>query len=63
MLHYPEVMRKAHTELDQVVGREQVPCLEDRRELPYIQAIVWETLRWRPAVPLGQLAHSRNVTC
>ncbi|KAI0810997.1 cytochrome P450 [Irpex lacteus] len=53
MLHYPDVMRRAHEELDTVVGRERAPTFADKDSLPYIQAIVYETLRWRPPLPLG----------
>ena len=55
MLHYPEIMRKAQAELDKVVGRERAPNFEDKNNLPYVQAIVRETLRWRPVAPLGWL--------
>lgn len=54
MLHYPDVMRRAHEELDAVVGRERAPTFADKDSLPYIQAIVYETLRWRPPLPLGK---------
>ncbi|KAI0792989.1 cytochrome P450 [Irpex lacteus] len=53
MLNYPDVMRKAQVELDAVVGRERIPTSEDADNLPYICAMVRETLRWRPASPLG----------
>ncbi|KAI0088550.1 cytochrome P450 [Irpex rosettiformis] len=53
MVHYPDVMRKAQAELDAVVGRERAPAFEDKDSLPYIRAIIKETLRWRPIAPLG----------
>ena len=53
MIHYPEVMRKAQAELDAVVGRERTPRFEDKENLPYIRAVIRETLRWRPPGPLG----------
>lgn len=49
MLHYPEVMRKAQSELDAVVGRDRAPTFEDVPKLPYLGAMVKETLRWRPS--------------
>ncbi len=55
MLHYPDVMHRAHEELDTIVGRERAPTFSDKDSLPYIQAIVYETLRWRPPLPLGKL--------
>ncbi|KAI0088551.1 cytochrome P450 [Irpex rosettiformis] len=53
MLHDPAIMYKAQAELDAVVGRERAPTFEDRDNLPYIRAIVRETLRWRPIAPLA----------
>lgn len=53
MLHYPSVMRKAQAELDAVVGQGRAPTFEDMPNLPYIRAMVKETLRWRPIAPLG----------
>lgn len=55
MLLYPDVMRKAQDELDNVVGRSRPPSFEDKTGLPYIRAVVQEVLRWRPVVPLGAL--------
>ena len=54
MLLYPDVMRKAQDELDNVVGRSRPPSFEDKSSLPYISAVVQEVLRWRPVVPLGE---------
>ena len=54
MALYPDVQSKAQAELDTVVGTGRLPEFEDRQSLPYIEAIMMETLRWRPAVPLGQ---------
>lgn len=53
MLLYPEVMRKAQAELDDVVGCERIPTFEDQKDLPYVEAIIKELLRWRPVGPLG----------
>ncbi|KZO93051.1 cytochrome P450 [Calocera viscosa TUFC12733] len=52
MLLYPEVMHRAHADLDHVVG-ERTPTFEDKDNLPYIFAIVKEVLRWRPPTPMG----------
>jgi len=47
---YPEWARKARKLLDEVLGEnaERLPSLKDRPALPYITAVVKETLRWRP---------------
>ncbi|KAM5536851.1 hypothetical protein V8D89_009569 [Ganoderma adspersum] len=58
MLHFPETMRKAQAELDRVVGPDRLPRFEDRDSLPYLQALINETLRWRPIAVLGGTAHA-----
>ncbi|KAI9444595.1 cytochrome P450 [Lactarius indigo] len=57
MVMHPEVQQRAHIELDTVVGRSRAPTFSDAPNLPYIQAIVKEVLRWRPALPFS-LPHS-----
>ncbi|KAH9022343.1 cytochrome P450 [Lactarius pseudohatsudake] len=55
MLAYPEVQTRAHAELDEVVGNARPPTFADLPSLPYIHAMVKETLRWSPTVPFGLL--------
>ncbi|KAK0480066.1 cytochrome P450 [Armillaria novae-zelandiae] len=52
-LLYPKVQAKAQAELDAVVGPTRLPNFDDRPQLPYIEAILSEALRWNPVVPLG----------
>ncbi|KAJ5642476.1 hypothetical protein N7490_006476, partial [Penicillium lividum] len=51
MACYPEVQYKAQRELDAVVGANQLAQFEHREDLPYINALVKEVLRWHPVVP------------
>lgn len=44
----PEVQRKAQTELDRVCGTDRAPQFSDFENLPYINCIIKEGLRWRP---------------
>jgi cytochrome P450 len=53
MIAHPEIQKRAQDELDAVVGRSRPPTFADAPNLPFIQALVKETLRWRPAIPLG----------
>jgi cytochrome P450 len=53
MLAYPAVQAQAQAELDEVVGRARPPTFADVPFLPYIRAMVKETLRWSPIAPLG----------
>ncbi|KAG1876681.1 cytochrome P450, partial [Suillus subalutaceus] len=53
MVLYPDVQARARVEIDQAVKHDEMPCLDDRASLPYLDAILLEVLRWHPAVPLG----------
>jgi cytochrome P450 len=53
MLRFPHVQRKAQEKIDRVVGTGRLPTVEDRENLPYINAVVKETLRWWPIAPMG----------
>lgn len=53
MVLHPEIQQKAQQSLDEVVGMQRLPNLEDRKSLPYIECIVQETLRWGPVSPIG----------
>ena len=50
---FPEALKGAHEELDRVVGPDRLPTFDDEEKLPYIRAMVKETLRWRPVAVLG----------
>ncbi|KAK9880868.1 hypothetical protein WA026_013195 [Henosepilachna vigintioctopunctata] len=45
LLKHPEVQKKAQEEIDQVVGKERLPSLGDRINMPYLESCVIETLR------------------
>ncbi|KAG6232048.1 hypothetical protein E4U25_006867 [Claviceps purpurea] len=53
MILYPEVQRRAQQEIEEVVGGERLPGFEDRDHLPYMNAVIKETYRWMPVVPIG----------
>ncbi|THH09320.1 hypothetical protein EW146_g8712, partial [Bondarzewia mesenterica] len=57
MVHYPDVMRRAQQELDDVLGGDRLPTFADRERLPYLDAVFEESMRWGCPVPLG-LPHS-----
>ena len=42
MLQHPEVLKKAQQEIDDIIGADRTPELEDFDNLPYIQAVVQE---------------------
>ncbi|KAL2844159.1 cytochrome P450 [Aspergillus pseudoustus] len=53
MALHPDVQKNAQEELDCVLGPNRLPTFEDRPNLPYIEAIVKESLRWHPVAPMG----------
>ncbi|KAJ7186809.1 putative monooxygenase [Mycena filopes] len=53
MLMNPEVQKKAQAEIDQVIGVDRLPRIEDKDSLPYVRSVVTEVLRLHPAIPLG----------
>jgi cytochrome P450 len=58
---YPEVQKKAQAEIDAVVGPHRLPDFEDRPSLPYINAIVKESMRWHLTLPLCASLSSSDV--
>lgn len=54
MVMFPEVQAKAQQEIDAVIGSDRLPTVADRPNLPYINKLVSEILRWQPAAPLGK---------
>ncbi|GAP92623.2 putative cytochrome P450 oxidoreductase [Rosellinia necatrix] len=53
MTIYPEAQERGQEEIDRIIGKDRLPTLADRENLPYIDAIVKETFRWNPLVPMG----------
>ncbi|XP_054785863.1 cytochrome P450 93A3-like [Prosopis cineraria] len=52
LINHPSVMEKAREEMDSVIGRNRIVEESDIPNLPYLQAIVKETLRIHPTGPL-----------
>ncbi|KAI0779913.1 cytochrome P450 [Fomes fomentarius] len=53
MVLHPDVYKKAQAEVDRVVGRERLVDFDDRENLPYVECVMKEVLRWNAPVPLG----------
>lgn len=62
MCYFPEVQKKAQEEIDAVVGGERAPNWDDidSDRLPYITALVKETLRWRTVTILAGIPHANT---
>ena len=44
MMAYPEVQSRVQDELDHVIGRDRLPRLDDRKDLPYTSAVLMEVI-------------------
>jgi len=53
MATYPRVQEKAQALIDEKIGSDRSPTWKDFDDLPYINAIVKEGLRWRPVTSVG----------
>ncbi|EEB90551.1 hypothetical protein MPER_11223 [Moniliophthora perniciosa FA553] len=53
MANNPQCQERAQREIDAVVGADRLPSFEDRKAMPYVEAIYREVMRWHPAIPLG----------
>ncbi|KAE8708068.1 Licodione synthase [Hibiscus syriacus] len=52
LINNPEVLRKAQKEMDEVVGKSRLVQESDTPRLPYLQAVIKETFRLHPPVPM-----------
>ncbi|CAL5437121.1 unnamed protein product [Camellia sinensis] len=62
MMNKPQVMQKLQLELDTIVGKDHVVEECHIPKLPYLYAIMKETLRLHPILPL-LMPHSPSETC
>ncbi|KAK7687148.1 hypothetical protein QCA50_009651 [Cerrena zonata] len=63
MLAHPDVLAKAQREIDDVIGHDRSPQLDDLKDLPYVRAIINELHRYRPgsrtAIPHAATADTK----
>ena len=55
MVLHPHVWKRAQAEIDLVIGTNRLPEFSDKPVLPYVEAVIRETLRWHPVAPLGKI--------
>jgi len=52
MALHPDIQKQAQAEVDHVVGSERMPLVTDIADMPYINAVIKEVMRWHPVLPL-----------
>jgi cytochrome P450 len=50
MILYLDAQMTAQRELDAVIGSNRLPSFEDHSNLPYVEALCKEVLRWHPLI-------------
>ncbi|KAF8897014.1 cytochrome P450 [Mucidula mucida] len=53
MVQNPDILKHVQVDIDNIVGHDRLPDFSDRKELPYLEALVKEVLRWRLVLPLA----------
>ncbi|KAK7805785.1 hypothetical protein U0070_024076, partial [Myodes glareolus] len=60
LLKHPHITAKVQEEIDRVVGRQRSPCMQDRKQMPYTDAMIHEVQRFIDISP-NNMPH--EVTC
>ncbi|KAF8878000.1 cytochrome P450 [Infundibulicybe gibba] len=48
-----DIQKRAQAEIDAHIGTGRLPTIADRNDLPYVNAIVKEVMRWQPVAPIA----------
>uniref|UniRef100_A0A4W4E0X2 Cytochrome P450, family 2, subfamily Y, polypeptide 3 n=1 Tax=Electrophorus electricus TaxID=8005 RepID=A0A4W4E0X2_ELEEL len=53
LIKYPQIQEHMQEEIDTVIGRDKSPSMEDRKSLPFVDAVIHEVQRYVDLVPLN----------
>ncbi|KAG9355575.1 hypothetical protein JZ751_000413 [Albula glossodonta] len=60
MIKHPDIQKKVQAEIESVIGRERSPRVDDRKNMPYTDAVVHEIQRFGNVIP-NNLLHETKV--
>ncbi|XP_072313770.1 cytochrome P450 1B1-like [Eucyclogobius newberryi] len=60
LIKYPDIQAKLHAVIDKVVGPDRLPTAEDRHSMPYLDAFIYEAMRFTSFVPVT-IPHSTTA--
>ncbi|KAF8878001.1 cytochrome P450 [Infundibulicybe gibba] len=53
MVRNQDIQKRAQAEIDTRIGTDRLPTIADRGDLPYVNSIMKEVMRWQPVAPLA----------
>ena len=53
MIYNPDLQKRGQAAVDAVIGTDRLPDFSDLYSIPFVTALMKESLRWKPVTPLG----------
>ncbi|XP_018606053.2 cytochrome P450 2C20-like [Scleropages formosus] len=53
LIKHPNIQEKVQLEIDEVIGRDRCPVMEDRKSLPFTDAVIYEVQRYLDIAPMN----------
>ena len=53
LINFPDIQLRLQADIDGVITNERQPSLDDKKDLPYVEAFIMETLRFANVAPLA----------